>query len=149
MNLISSTTEDLLGFAGFAVEWVEAMGADLRGFAADDPQIVADLVRLIKRSSAGTCRRKIPGQTVDVDGDWDAPMWGSNLDIGELRLPISDVNRLYRIYLTAHPNEFNTILLLHAAWKPGGGGDEARVVQDEHVREAERRFVAWRRAKLL
>ncbi|QDP44162.1 hypothetical protein SEA_JUJU_46 [Gordonia phage JuJu] len=134
-----SATERALDGGGFDIKAVTEMADDLAAVRADDPQAWSDMRQTLLRAQQGTCRRKQSGG-VDPDGDWDAPMTSSALDIGELRRDITIDGRLYRLYVHAPPMQPGVLLLLHFAWKPPG---DATTTQNEQIEEAEERLARW------
>lgn len=135
-----SRTERFLDSGGFDIEPPhDGLADDIRAANALDPQDWPDMKATLRRAALGTCRRKIPGSDVDRDGDWDAPMSGSGMDIGELRRPINSAGRLYRLYVSAHPSRF-ALWILHLNWKPSSSDPRSSGIQDGHVATAEERL---------
>ncbi|MBB1034609.1 hypothetical protein G6031_09435 [Dietzia sp. CQ4] len=139
---MSAKTEQMLdkGFGGWDYIRPEFV-AELRSFQAQDPQFFADLQALMKRAQAGTCRRKIKDNGVHDDGDWDSPMASSNLDIGELRLPKTDLGWLVRTYVSACRQSPGVMVALLVGDKAANGLDRLNETQNEHIDEAGSRLV--------
>ena len=128
------------GFAGWDYIQPEFV-VELRSFRAQDPQFFWDLQALMKRAQAGTCRRKIEDNGVDDDGDWDSPMAKSKLDIGELRLPESDLGWMIRTYVSACRRSPGVMVALLVGDKAANGADRIIETQNEHIDEAGLRLI--------
>ncbi|WP_440221212.1 hypothetical protein [Dietzia sp. MNB45] len=135
-------TEQMLdkGFGGWDYIQPEFV-AELRSFQVRDPQFFGDLQALMKRAQAGTCRRKIRDNGIDDDGDWDSPMARSKLDIGELRLPETDLGWMIRTYVSACRLSPGVMVALLVGDKAANGVDRIEATQNGHIDEAGVRLV--------
>jgi hypothetical protein len=127
---MTSRTEQLLLDGGFAVRHHADLVIDIQASVVVDSLAWTDMEEMLEQVCDGTAGGR----------DWEAPMSANSADIGEIKLPIDDADRMWRLYVHAPASEPGTLWLLRFAWKPRHE-DDGQAIQTNHVNEAAGRLL--------
>jgi hypothetical protein len=127
---MTSRTEQLLLAGGFDVRHHPELAVDIQASMVVDSLAWTDMEDMLEQ----VCNRTAGGR------DWDAPMAANGADIGEVKLPIDDAGRMWRLYVHAPASEPGILWLLRFDWKPVHE-DGGQAIQTQHVNEAADRLL--------